>query len=103
MKKFAGILAVAVFICFAGNSALAADGAALYKRNCAGCHGMHGEKNTGGTQPLQGRNAASIQTMLLGYKAGSYGGAQKGMMQKIVAKLADDELQSIADYVGTLR
>ena len=104
MKKIFGIFALAACMCLAlGQFAMAADGEALYKKNCAGCHGMKGEKATGGSQLIQGKDAASIKKMLIGYKDGNFGGAQKGMMQKIVNKLSDSELNDVSQYAGTLK
>jgi mono/diheme cytochrome c family protein len=42
MKRFFGIAAVALSVAFAG-SAVAADGAAVYKTKCAACHGAEGQ------------------------------------------------------------
>lgn len=104
MKKIFGILTLlgCLYLAF-GQVVLAADEDALYKKHCAGCHGMKGEKITGGSGPIQGKNGAAIHKMLIGYKDGSFGGAQKGMMQKIVGKLSDSELNDVSKYAGTLK
>ncbi len=42
MKRFFGIAVVALSVAVAG-SAIAADGAAVYKTKCAACHGAEGQ------------------------------------------------------------
>ncbi len=42
MKRFFGIAVVALSVAFAG-SAIAADGAAVFKSKCAPCHGADGQ------------------------------------------------------------
>lgn len=100
MKKILGIFSLAACLSLVmGQAALAADGAALYKRFCAGCHGQSGEKGTGGTEPIKGQD---IQKMLVGYKDGSFGGKQKAAMQSVVKKLSDDDVKAVSDYVKGL-
>ena len=43
---------------------------------------------------------ADIVKALNGYKDGSYGGAMKGLMKGQVAKLSDDDIKALADYMG---
>lgn len=99
MKKLAIVLS---FVLFIASAALAADGAALYKSGCAGCHGMDGSKPTGNTTPLKDLDAATILSLLQGYKAGTQGGAHKEVMQRVVKEHSDEDLKAVADYAGTL-
>lgn len=97
MKKLLGVLSLgACLVLLMGQGALAAEAADIYKRSCAGCHGQSGEKKTGGTEAIKGKN---IQPMLAGYKDGSFGGKQKATMQNIVKKISDEDLKAVADYV----
>ena len=50
---------------------------------CAGCHGANGEK-----------------AALNGYKAGTFGGAMKGMMEAQVKALSDADIDALANKFG---
>lgn len=82
------------------SAAWAADGEALYKANCAGCHATDGSK-VHGEAALKDQDAAAILKKLQGYADGTYGGKSKTVMEAIAKKHKDD-LKTIADYAGTL-
>jgi len=82
------------------NVSAAEDGAALYKK-CASCHGAAGEKAAlGKSKIIKDMSAAQITTALKGYKDGSYGGAQKGLMKGQVASLNDAQISAIAALIA---
>jgi cytochrome c553 len=82
------------------NVSAAEDGAALYKK-CASCHGAAGEKAAlGKSKIIKDMSAAQITTALKGYKDGSYGGAQKGLMKGQVASLNDAQITAIAALIA---
>ncbi|HIO90559.1 MAG TPA: c-type cytochrome [Campylobacterales bacterium] len=91
MKKIILSLTVlAVTSLFAANTAV-----------CAGCHGAKGEKKALGKSKVINEIApAEIETILKGYKDGSYGGAMKGVMKGQVAKLSDADIAELAKYFG---
>jgi cytochrome c len=98
-------LFIVLAICLAfGVTAAFADGTALYDSKCAKCHGQDGAKVSGmsGGVMLKGQSAADIQTKLLGYKAGSYGGDKKKTMMRMVDKLTEQEISDLADHIGGL-
>lgn len=97
MKRLLIVPALALLL--AATAAWAADGEKIYKSDCAGCHGMAGEK---GDNPLKGQGSDAILKKLQGYADGSYGGSKKAVMENI-AKKHKDNFQDIADYVGTLK
>ena len=79
--------------------AMANDGASLFKK-CAGCHGAHAEKKAlGKSAVIQGWDAQKVVAALKGYKAGTYGGAMKGLMKGQVAALGEPEMESIAKFI----
>ena len=79
------------------------DGKALFT-TCAGCHGQKGEKKAlGMSQVIGGWDAAKTENALKGYKAGTYGGAMKGVMQGQAAKLDDAKIKALAQYISTLK
>lgn len=64
---------------------------------CAGCHGQHFEKKAmGKSKIVKDMSEADIVTALKGYKAGTYGGAMKGVMKGQVASLSDADIKAIA-------
>ncbi|TKI70244.1 c-type cytochrome [Sulfurimonas crateris] len=78
------------------------DGAKLYQV-CAGCHGADGSKAAlGKSQIIQGWDAKKTADALNGYKAGTYGGAMKGIMVGQVSKLGDAEIQALSEHISKL-
>ena len=68
---------------------------------CAGCHGANFEKHAlGKSKIVKDMTKADIEKTLKGYKAGTYGGAMKAVMQGQVAKLSDADIKEIAEKVG---
>ncbi len=93
MKKTIKLLALGTFL--AGSSLYAASTAA-----CAGCHGQHFEKVAmGKSKVVKDMSEADILVALKGYKAGTYGGAMKGLMTGQVAKLSDADMASMAKAI----
>jgi cytochrome c len=43
-----------------------------------------------------------VKTALLGYKAGTYGGEKKAMMERVVKPLTDAEVDALAAHVAGL-
>jgi len=80
----------------------AADGAAIFKSQCASCHGAAGEKKAlNKSQVIKEFSQEQIVTALKGYKDGSYGGAMKALMKSKVANLSDDDITAIAKTIAT--
>lgn len=93
----------AVFFCglfFMGlvSSGAAADGGELYSR-CVRCHGEDGTKKA--DHVLKGQKPDALVAKLKGYADGSYGGANKAVMQKVAAGLSEAEMQAVAAHIGT--
>jgi cytochrome c553 len=98
MKKVLLALLVA-----GATSAMAADGAALFKK-CVSCHGATAEKAAlGKSQIIAGWDAAKTEAALKGYKDGSYGGPMKGLMKGQVAAYSDADIAAVAAYIATLK
>ncbi|SFV62558.1 Nitrate reductase cytochrome c550-type subunit [hydrothermal vent metagenome] len=67
---------------------------------CAGCHGQHFEKHAmGKSKIVKDMSKADILVALKGYKAGTYGGAMKGLMKGQVAALSDADMKAIAEMI----
>ena len=100
MKRFACILSAVLFVLLLAAAGFTADGAALYGK-CAGCHGADGAKKALGTgQPLKGLSAADLSKALNGYKAKTYGGAKKEIMEARAAQLSSADIQALAKFVA---
>ncbi|MBN2767788.1 MAG: c-type cytochrome [Campylobacterales bacterium] len=90
---------------FAGATMLMADGAATYATKCASCHGADGKTPAlGKSAPIAGMDAATAETEINGYKAGTLnkygmGATMKGM----VVALDDATIKEVATYVSTLK
>ncbi len=88
MSKFVKVAAVAALL----TTAAFADTAA-----CAGCHGANFEKKAlNVSKVVKDLTKEEIVTALKGYKAGTYGGAMKTVMQGQVAKLDDAAIEALA-------
>jgi mono/diheme cytochrome c family protein len=74
-------------------AAFAADGAALYKAKCSGCHGANGEGKMG---PKIAGNTTVADVL-------TTGGKTKAPHTKPFANLTADEVKAIADYVAGLK
>ncbi len=98
MKKIA--LALSLVLAFGASAALAADGKALYAK-CAGCHGADGSK-TAQSKALKGQKAEALAKSLAGYKAKTYGGAKKGLMEGQMAGASDADIKALAEYISKL-
>lgn len=82
-------------------SVASADGAAVFKK-CVACHGVNAEKKAlGKSAVIAGWDASKTLAALKGYKAGTYGGAMKGLMKGQVASLNETQMKEVADYIAT--
>jgi cytochrome c553 len=80
----------------------AVEGAKIFVK-CAGCHGKNAEKKAlGKSAVIRGWAPEKIVNAVHGYKAGTYGGAMKGVMKGQVANLNDDEINAVAKYISKL-
>lgn len=93
MKKM-----VTLFVILGLSSLLMADVSA----KCAGCHGANGEKAAlgGKSKVINTMTKAEIKDSLLGYQAGTYGGAMKGMMEAQVKSLSEADIEALANKFG---
>ncbi len=70
---------------------------------CAGCHGNKAQnKALGVSHVIAGWDAKKIEHALKGYKAGTYGGAMKGVMKTQASSLNDADIKALAEYISKL-
>ena len=100
MKYVLGCLLAGLL--FASVAMASAEGAVeLYAKSCKGCHGADGAKVAMGmTRPPKGLPVDEVKAALVGYKAGTYGGEKKAMMERVAATLADEEIDGLATYIA---
>ena len=103
MKKIFLVLTLGM-LGWAGSAALAEergiDAAALFEESCARCHGADGSGSPGDITPLREQTAATITRKLEGYKAGTYGGGRKEVMEGVAGGLSGEEIAVLAGQVG---
>ncbi|RME34685.1 MAG: cytochrome c [Gammaproteobacteria bacterium] len=86
-----------------GTTALAADGAELYKsKGCVSCHGEGGTKPIAPNFPkIAGQNEAYLLQQMKDIKSGARANGQSAMMKGIVAGVSDEEMAAIAKWLST--
>lgn len=89
-------------VALGSSAAFAADGAALYKAKCAGCHGADGSKAKMGANVMRPLNSADVQKqsdaelITLTTKG-------KGKMPAYEAKMSADEIKAVVAHIRTLK
>ena len=97
MKKLAVILAVAL-----AGTALAEDGAALYKAKCASCHGAEGKGDTPVGKALKVKPLAGTK-LSTGEIEKVAAEGRPGTKMLAIKGLSADQYKAIAAHVKTLK
>lgn len=70
---------------------------------CTGCHGPGGNGNPGAVFPqVNGQYAAYVEKALHDFKSGARGNDLNGMMRTLAARMSDDEIKAVAQFISTL-
>ena len=66
---------------------------------CASCHGVNGEKMAFGSKSkvIKDIPKAEFLSSVMGYKNGTFGGQMKKVMEGVVVKIDDAELNQIVE------
>lgn len=81
----------------------APSGSSLYAQKCASCHGKDAEKSAlNASQIIAGWKSQKTQSALNGYKAGTFGGKMKAIMEGQSRPLSEAEITLIAEYISGL-
>lgn len=85
-------------------SAMAADGASLYKtKTCSACHGKDAKTPLMPNYPkIAGQNSAYTLQQMKDIKSGARDNAQAASMKGVMHLVTDEEMQVLADYLATL-
>lgn len=103
MKKVLAGLSVAALLVTFGVAYAADDAATLFQSRCQACHGPDGGRPpVPGITPIKGRSSEDILKMLEGFQDGTFGGAQKQVMEGVTHQLTEDQMKSLADYISKL-
>jgi mono/diheme cytochrome c family protein len=95
------IVKLAAVLLMGSTASWAADGAALYKSKCAGCHGANGEGKPAIKAPaVKGTNLDSDALVAHITKGES---TSKAPHNKGISGLTDDQAKAIAEYIKTLK
>jgi mono/diheme cytochrome c family protein len=79
----------------------AADGAALYKSKCAGCHGANGEGKPAIKAPAVKGTSLDSDALVAHITKGE--STSKAPHNKGISGLTDDQAKAIAEYIKTLK
>jgi mono/diheme cytochrome c family protein len=82
-------------------SRAADDGAALYKKKCAGCHGANGEGKPAIKAPALKGTSLEVNQIAEHITKGESG--SKAPHNKGIAGLNDEQAKTIAEWVKTLK
>ena len=103
--KVLNIAVAAVVICLSmGSTAMAADGAELYKtKTCWSCHGKDAKTPLLPIYPkLAGQNADYAFTQMKDIKSGKRANGMSAAMLGVMGMVNEEEMRAIADWLATL-
>jgi cytochrome c len=102
IKAVSIIAGVSLLALGAAGSAVAADGAALYKsKACFSCHGADANTPIMPAYPkLGGQNAVYAFNQMKDIKSGARANGQTAVMKGIIAAVSDEEMQAIAEWMS---
>jgi len=106
MKKMMLLASVvAVSGSLMAGSAVAADGAALYKtKTCIACHGADGKAPILPTYPkVAGQNEGYILNQMKDIKSGARNNGQTAAMKGVMHLVTDEEMAAIAKYLAGVK
>jgi cytochrome c len=98
------LTAAALLVAASPITAMAADGAALYKtKTCSACHGKDAKTPIMPNYPkIAGQNAAYTMQQMKDIKSGARNNGQTASMKGIMHLVTDEEMQALSDYLATL-
>jgi len=105
MKRISLITSIACILALLGSgSALAADGAAIYKdKTCVACHGKDAKTPLMPNYPkIAGQNKDYVKQQMLDIKSGTRSNGQSAAMKGIMHLVSDEEIEALADYLSSL-
>ena len=94
-----------VLLTLSMGSAMAADGAALFKsKTCTACHGKDAKTPLLPTYPkIAGQNAGYVLQQMKDIKSGARSNGQSAAMKGVMHLVSDAEMKALADYLASLK
>lgn len=100
--RYTVVFVVAAWLLTASLASFAAeDGAALYKKKCAGCHGANGEGKPAMKAPTLKGSTLDVTQLVDHITKGEP--SSKAPHNKGMSGISDEQAKSIAEYVKTLQ
>ena len=98
------LTAAALLLAVSPLSAMAADGASLYKtKTCSACHGKDAKTPLMPNYPkIAGQNSAYTLQQMKDIKSGARNNGQTASMKGVMHLVTDEEMQVLADYLATM-
>lgn len=97
------VVVMSILFLFLGCSSGPIDAKALYKEDCANCHGNFARKSAfGKSQIIAGFTQEQIKNAVIGYQEKTYGGSMKSLMRKQVSSLNEEEIDVLSKYIYSL-
>ena len=95
--------ALVVGLASVSGSALAADGASIYKvKTCFACHGKDAQTPIMPVYPkLAGQNADYAYNQMKDIKSGARSGGQSAAMKGLMHLVSEEEMKAIAEWLST--
>ena len=95
---------MAMLLAMFQGSALAADGAELYKtKTCFTCHGKDGKTPImPGYPKVAGQNAEYSLQQMKDIKSGARSNGMSAAMKGVMHLVSDEEMAALADYIATM-
>jgi len=79
----------------------ASSGQSTYAaKGCIGCHGAGGKSVVATYPSLLGKDAAFVKQNLTDFRSGA---RKNATMNAMAAGLSDDDINNLADYIGSLK
>jgi len=101
MKRSMLIILGALLLTAVPASFAAEDGAALFKKKCAGCHGANGEGKSAMKAPAIKSTTLDVDQLVNHLMKGEP--TSKPPHKKAIAGLTQDQAKAVAEYVKTLK
>jgi cytochrome c len=104
-KKVNALMIAAMTVLGFSGSAVALDGADLYKKKtCFSCHGKDAKTPILPIYPsLAGQNAEYAYNQMNDIKTGKRNNGQTAAMKGVMHLVSDEEMRAIADWLATLK
>ncbi len=100
MKSVVAVCLLLALMVGGARADVAAGQSTYAARGCLGCHGSGGVSVVATYPSLKGKSAGTIRQSLTEYRSGQ---RKNPVMNAMAAGLSDDDIDNLADYIGSLK